>query len=345
MTLILSSDPPRKKRAPTKKKIFDWAELNALIANPPAAFDSDVGRHVYGMATSQFDRERWAQIGERLVAVARTEYITLAWAHNAPGTGLQNCSWSPRVEVRPAAGGRTSYTMDTGCNGWFAAKHLPVERHAVGSRSRFRHKIFMYGQAGVYQHGVGPVYHDAGPDIANSTLDQFCSQLADGTGGIAKLVSSGASEEWRGLAAALCQKVTAAVAPFKDCIVRYEEYSDAGRPMNLNLIRNGRAADLYPDYGVRIRVKLPCSWEEGRTREVPDFSVFLCGPFGIMEKERGAYYGAELLHPNGRHQANSLHDGAGSPQNTGLGTLLYTGPSEVVEAARQWAANHIYIPC
>lgn len=345
MTLILPSDPPRKKRAPTKKKIFDWAELNALIAKPPAAFDSDVGRHVHSMAANSFGRDRWAQIGERLIAVARTECIILAWAHNAPGTSLTNCAWSPRVEVRPAAGGRTSYIMDAGCNGWFAAKHLPADRDAVGSRSRFRHKIFAYGQAGVYQRGVGPVYHDAGPDIANFTLDQFCLQLADGTGGIAHLERAGASAEWRVLAAALCQKVAAAVAPFKDCIVRYEEYSEGGRGMHLHLSRDERLAEMHPDYGVRIRVKLPCSWEEGRSREVPDFCVFICGPLGILEKDRVAYYGAQLLHPSGRYQANSLHDGAGSPHSTGLGPLLYTGPSEVVEAARQWAANHIYIPC
>ena len=345
MTLILPSDPPRKKRAPTKKKIFDWAELNALIANPPSAFDSEVGRHVHSMAAHSFGPSHWAQIGERLVAAARAEYIILAWAHNPPGTGADNCSWSPRVEVRPAAGGRTSYTMDAACNGWFAAKHLPADRSAIGSRSRFRHKIFMYGQAGVYQQGVGPVYNDAGPDSANFTLDQFCSQLEVGDGVIAKLVNNGASEEWRGLAAALCQKVAAAVAPFKDCIVRYEEYSDSGRNMNLNLSRSGRSADLFPDYGVRVRVKLPCSWEDGRSVEVPDFSAFICGPFGIMEKERVAYYGAEMLHPHGRNQSCSLHEGDGFPHHSGLGHLIYTGPSEVVEAARQWAANHIYIPC
>jgi hypothetical protein len=235
--------------------------------------------------------------------------------------------------------------MDTGCNGWFAAKHLPADRKDFGSRSRFRQKIFMFGQSGVYQRGIGPVYHDAGPDIANPTLDRFCSDLSTGTGIAARLVGSGAGEEWRELAAALCQKVASAVAPFKDCIVRYEEYSDEGRPINLCLLRGGKHAELHPAYGVRVRVKLPCSWEDGRSREIPDFSVFICGPLGLMEKERVAYYGAELLHTQGRYHACSLHEGDGCLNVSGLSQLIYTGPSEVVESARQWAANHIYIPC
>lgn len=345
MTLILSSDPPRKKRAPTKKKIFDWAELNALIANPPAPFDSDIGRRVHEMADNRYKPGHWAQIGERLVASAHPEFISLAWVHNPPGTGVAALGWSVRVEVRPAAGGRTSYSMDTSVNGWFAAKHLPVSGGDIGSRSRYRQKIFMYGQSGVYQRGIGPVYNDVGPGIAHFTLDQFCSQLTTGDGAIARLVSQGAGEEWRSLAASLCQKVTAAVAPFKDCIVRYEEYCNTGRVVQLNLVRNGKAAHLYPDYGVRVRVKLPCSWEEGHSSEVPDFSAFICGPLGIMEKERVAYYGAELLHPRGPHQVTCLHESDGLPHHTGLSHLIYTGPSEVVEAARQWAANHIYIPC
>jgi hypothetical protein len=345
MTLILATSAPSKKRAPIKKKVFDWAELNAFLSNPPPAFDSDLGRHVFGMATNSFRSGMWAQIGERLVAVAHVESIFLSWAANPPGTPASHSSWSPRVEVRPAAGGRTSYSIDTSCNGWLAAKHLPVTRDEVGSRSRFRRKIFMYGQAGVYQHGAGPVYGDAGPDIANYTLDKFCSNLTTGEGIAAGLVTSGASEEWRGLAAALCQKVSAAVAPFKDCVVRFEEYAENGRALRLCLMRGDHHADLHPNYGVRIRIKLPCSWEEGRSREVPDFSVFICGPLGLMEKERVAYYGAELLHPNGRYQATALHESNDSRLRSNLDHLLYTGTSEVVEAARQWAANHIYIPC
>lgn len=344
MTLIIATAAPAKKRAPIKKKIFDWSELNELLLNPPPAFDSDVGRHVHGMA-GRFSAGLWAQIGERLIAVAEREYISLVWAHNPPGTAIANCSWTPRVEVRPAAGGRTSYSMDSGCNGWFAAKHLPADRKDFSSRSRYRHKIFMHGQSGIYQRGAGPLYHDVGPDVANVTLDQFCASLRDCTGPAVALCKAGASAEWCGLAAALCQKVAAAVAPFKDCILRYEEFAIEGRRAHLCLSRGERSADLNPDYCVRIRVKLPATWSEGRCDEVPDFSVFMCGPLGIMEKERAAYYGAELLHPQGRYCVASVYENRKGICSTGLQQLLYTGPSEVVEAARQWAANHIHIPC
>jgi len=345
MTLIIATSAPTKKRAPIKKKIFDWAELNAFLLNPPQAFDSDVGRHVAGMAARTFRTERWAQIGERLIAVAARDYISLVWAHNPPGTAIANCMWTTRVEVRPAAGSRTSYSMDTGCNGWFAAKHLPADRKDFGARSRYRHKIFMHGQSGVYQRGTGPLYHDVGPDVANVTLDQFCASLRDGTGPAVALYAAGATADWAGLAAALCQKIASAVAPFKDCIIRYEEFAPNGRPASLRLSRGEKHADLNPDYCVRIRVKLPATWSEGRCVEVPDFSAFICGPLGLMEKERAVYYGAELLHPQGRHIVGAAYENSNGSCSTGLTQLLYTGPSEVVEAARQWAANHIHIPC
>ena len=346
----MTTDVARKKRAPTKKKIYDWAELNDMLTNPPKPVAGEVAETVREMAGRYFRHETWVQIGERLVIVATPTCITMHYAHTPPGESVGNTAFTPRVSVRPAAGGRTSYSFDSSVNGWFANRHLPINAKDRGTRSRYKHTMHYCGQGGVYQRGFGPWYPDAGPDCANESLEQFCGQLEivvvqpepEGDG----MLPLAIPQEWCQHAAAFCQKVVAAVAPFKDCIVRFERYgygAGAERRMNLCLQRGDNYCTVNSDYGVRVRVKLPNMYDDGRPVEVPDFVATMTGPLNLCEKDRSMWFTAQLLHPHGKYSTSeySEHESV----STGLQHLLYPTPGDVIDAARQWAANHIYIPC
>lgn len=346
---MTTTEVARKKRAPTKKKVYDWSELCDLLANPPKQPTGEVAERVRAMAAHSFGREKWVHLSERLVIVASETCIRMAFAHTPPGTSVSNTNWSARVEVRPAAGGRTTYSFDTSVNGWFANRHLPINARDRGMRSSYRHNLYYYGQSGVYQRGFGPWYPDVGPDIANAGLEEFCELIRAGARkgeGAADEDFVRPSPEWCELATSFCEKVRDVVRPFKDCIVRFEEYGDAfgySRDLNLSLSRGSSYCQVRSDYGVRIRVKLPNSYEDGRPSEVPDFTAVITGPLGLCEKDRNAWYTAQLLHPQGRHCTSEYSEHL--QVSTGLEHLLYRTPGEVIEAARQWAANHIYIPC
>lgn len=335
-----------KKRSPTKKTIYDWAQLVDAISNPPEPPKGEVAEYVHSMASKALPikqaREgsyQWVQLADRLIAQSNPTHIRLHWAHTPKMGALDQTRIESCVEVYPAAGGRTTYCIDDSVNGWFANRYLPISAGDRRSRSVYRSSHWYYGQAGVYQRGQGPYYLDAGADISNWDLARFEKEVCD---------IGGAPEQWKAMATALAGKITAAVSPFRDTIVRYEAYCDSKESdlpsMDIRSIGDFGGVIVRSPYGAIIRLKNPLRQVEGVFQTVPDFAAFITGPHLAYEKSRDCYFGAQLLHPQGRFTRTEWGAGA-KGYSTGLPRLFMSGMSDVVEAARQWAANLISIPC
>lgn len=335
-----------KKRSPTKKAIYDWAQLVDALSNPPAPPKGEVAEYVHAMATKHLHRKQsgvgsyqWVQLDDRLLAESTPTHIRLHWAHTPKSRPMSETRIESCVEVYPAAGGRTTYCIDDSVNGWFANRYLPLSAGQRRSRSIYRSAHWFYGQAGVYQQGQGPYYIDAGADISNWDLARFEKEVSE---------MPGAPEQWRGIASAFASKITAAVAPFKDTVVRYEAYCDCEDcdlpSLDVRAIGKFGGVIARSPYGAFIRLKNPLRQVDGGFQIVPDFAAFITGPHMAYEKSRDYYFGAQLLHPQGRFARTEWGTGA-KGYETGLPSLFMSGFGEVVEAARQWAANLISIPC
>lgn len=338
----------RRKRAPMSKKVYDWHELVDAISSPPVVPSSEIADHVRGRIDGIGS---CVQLTDRLVAFAGVDGITLRWFHTPRGEPIGNTTTSSKVAVYPAAGGRTTYAVDNTVDGHFANKHLPLNAkdRAGGGRRTHRSTQWFCGRSGLYQKGQGPYYPDAGPDSAHPNLEKFETLLHARR-------DWGLPQAWAEAAAALCGRITAAVSPFRDVIVRYEGWLPSeGKEVTegdkiIRFSTHGMAArcghpGMASRYGVRIRLKSPCETTDGGSRIVPDFSAFIAGPDPYCEASPDVWYGAELLHPSGSHCITAFHDPYGkTPYTTSLDKVLYRKPAEIIEAARQWAASRIFIP-
>jgi hypothetical protein len=327
--LALQTTPATGRR--TKKKIYGWHELIDILASPPKIPDTEIAKLTARRAASRYAASKFALVTERLVAVARQSHILLAYARTKRGQGVDDSQLQECVYVHPAAGGRTTYMIEQSVDGWFANNHLPMNAREL-SRSVYRSTRWMHGRDAIYAAGHGPYYPDAGPDCAHPTLEDTVAAIQG---------APDVPTQWRQAAEDFCRKVQSAAAPFKETVVRYEWY-EPGELFSVQYRRRVHTCISSP-YGLRIRLKSPAhpDGDGGHFQRVPDFSATITGPLDGLPMARGALYCGELLEPGGV-RCGSIYTGNFA---TGLSEVFYVRPAEVIEAARQWAASRIYIPC
>lgn len=333
----------------TKKHIYDWADLEAAVTERRRlSKTTPVSEYALARAISCWGAEAHiAQLSERVIAKAHPCHIQMHYLFTPKEKALDHSKLQSSVNVFPAAGGRTTYCVDNSVNGWFANANLPLNASDRSTKSRYKSSQWFYGQAGVYQRGTGPYYPDVGPSCANSTIEDVLGKLEE-TSGIT-------SEAWREAAATMMRKIADVVEPFRDTILRFEPgIYEPDRHALFNLggyhYQKGfgyRNSELGCNYGINIRLKSPHVSGEDGWEMVPDFIVQVAGPpFGIQDPPK-VIYGAILAHPQGRGQVTEYRQAYSDDPTyqTGLGFAISKSPSAIIEAARQWAANRIYIPC
>jgi hypothetical protein len=333
------------KAPQANRTILDFAELaeacytrRRLAKQTPAS--------LWAIDHAGDDDAYCAQIDERVVAVAHRLRIALMYAKTPAGCdiadGTRLHDW---VSVYPAARGRTTYKIDDAVHGWFANKWLPLLASERNGQSGYEHPHWYHGQSGVYQKGMGPYYEDTGPEYM---------QL--GSEGVLKLLSVAPPylpEAWRDDARSLLRRVQEAVSPFRDVLLRYEVHGwDAHTVEDDSEIRLGAFTiagstrkgwvDIraWSPYGLRIRLKSPCVFTGARVDTVPDLVVSISGPLNMIDGGADTNYGVELMYSNSdsRYRYDDHWD-------TNVPFVITRTAGKAVEAARQWAANRVYIPC
>ena len=337
-----------KTRRPTKKEIWDWNTLvDALSAGKRLARETDVATYALDCVTRRFrsNQTPLAQMGERVIAVGGETCISLWYLHTPKEKQLCESKFSDWVHVYPCAGGRTTYRIDDGVNGWFANKHLPInakDRRYTGS---YRSDQWWHGQSGVYQKGQGPYYPDAGPQLCNKQAQE----VMDLTAAAAHL-----PEAWRDAACKLVARVDSAIAPFRDVLTRYEMHGyhpeqvadgwsfRSSRSFEVNGDSIHRQLALSARHALTVRLKSPCIAGDGGWEVVPDLAVTCLGECPAFDEGAPVTYALQLLHPTGPRSSVEFHS---EEYSTGVPFMVTRHQSKVVEAARQWAAGRIYIPC
>jgi hypothetical protein len=337
-----------KVRRQTKKEIWDWRTLADACADARRLpKQTPASEHALTLATRRTSAGRLAQMDERVIAIAEPCYIALWYMHTPKQSDLGESVLNDWVHVFPCAGGRTSYRIDDGVNGWFANRHLPINAKDRRTSSTYRSDQWWHGQSGVYQRGYGPYYPDAGPECANESADAIIAKT---------LAAPHLPDAWRAAAQALVTRLSSVLSPFRDVVLRYEVFgykpdypADCSDPFNFRAAgcnADGAAirhVSLSSRYALTVRLKSPCVATDGGWRETPDFAVSITGPFPAIDGSPDVSYCVQLLHPSGRHVANEYRPD--EDFSTGMDILVTQHPQKVIEAARQWAAGRIYIPC
>lgn len=327
----------------TKKKIYDWSELDeAVTEQRRLSKQTPVSEKALERAANAFGRDAHiAQLGERVIAVASPNNIRLEYLFTPKGGKLDDSRLHSSVRVYPAAGARTTYRVDNSVNGWFANANLPMNAGDRTTQSRYKSNQWFYGQAGVYQKGTGPYYADVGPDCSNVSLEQVIEQIQQ--------MTEKTSEAWREAAVSLASRIAEVVAPFRDTVIRYELQLERDRFCVGGYYRDADGyhnSELCSTYGINVRLKCPHVSGESGWEMVPDFVAQVSGPPGGFEDPAKVLYGVILCHPQGRNQLTEWRCPYGEPNFvTGLSFSLSRSPVRIIEAARQWAAGRIYIPC
>lgn len=329
-------------RRPTKKTILDWRELDEIVSSRRRlAKQTDVSRFAIERAEKFYGQDSYiGQVDERVIAVACETSIDLAYLVTPKGCGLDESKLHRSVFVYPAAGGRTTYCVDQSVNGWFANRWLPLNARDRTTRSEYQRKVWFNGQSGVYVKGTGPYYPDVGPDCANWSLEQFMQQVD---------LLTEAPARWREAAKSAAERVTDMVRPFRDSLLRYElhkpgeHYSLGGCYRTNDEDDREPSVDIPCQWGCDIRIKSPCATLRGDHQMVGDFAVQVGGLTLGYEDPVEVMYGVQILYPQGRKCAHSWRQV--ESRNTGLSFCVSRSPVRILEAARQWAASKIYIPC
>lgn len=322
----------------TKKHIWDWSDLvEAVREERRMPKQTPISDGALCSARRHLNC-RLAQMDERIVACAHETCITLLYFHTPKERDVSDSRLHDWVRVYPAAGGRTTYCIDHGVNGWFANARLPINAADRRTRSQYRSETWHYGSAGVYQAGQGPYYPDVGPDLSNLSLEGLIDMVS----------ASRACAEYKECAISLARRVASAVQPYRDTVLRFEpqglhpdaEVVDTSH-YRLSMYRKDNRLLLSSPYGMNIRLKSPMASGPTGWECVPDFTVHCCGPLNGMQDSEGVWYGVSLMYPNGRNSSTECS----SPQwSTGVSFNVTTKSRPVVEAAAQWAASNIRIP-
>lgn len=329
-------------RRQTKKTILDWSALDAIVSSRRRLVrQTDVSRFALERAEKYYGADSYiGQVDERVLAVAGLESIDLAYLVTPKECALDDSKLQRAVSVYPAAGGRTTYCIDQSVNGWFANRWLPLNARERTTRSGYQRKVWFNGQMGVYVKGTGPYYPDVGPDCTNWSLEQFMQHVD---------LLTEAPARWRDAAKSAAERVTDMLRPFRDSLLRYElsgcddRYSLGGNYHSSDENDWGPSVDMPCRWGCDIRIKSPCARSRGDHEMVGDFAVQVGGlPFGHEEPVE-VMYGAQILYPQGRKHSHGWRQD--EHHNTGIGFCVSRSPVRILEAARQWAAGKIYIPC
>ena len=344
----------RPKRQ-TKKLIWDWQTIDAAIAaNARLPKQTDISQ--FALARAEHHQRhnadaRIAQMDERIVAVGMPNCIGLWYLHTPKQEPLDKSNLNCWVFVYPGAGGRTAYKIDDSVNGWFANARLPLNASDRRKSSSYRSEQWFHGQHGVYQPGHGPYYPDAGPDCCNPSEEQMVARVN---------AAVHLPEKWREAASALVHRICAAVAPFRDIVVRYTPFmpdedsvdSPYDRFQFRSILRTpdpsgdlsgNRHVHLSARYGLTVRLKSPCAAGDGGWRATPDLAISCAGDFRAFDEFCDVAYTVQMLHPQGPSGTNEWV--GDETYQTGVPFCVTRHQGRVVEAARQWAASHIYIPC
>lgn len=327
-----------KKAPQANRTILDFSELvEACATTRRLATQTEVSEIALGLAVRRYGSV--AQIDERVLAAPMATHIRMLYVKTPQGCVLRSdqtqChEW---VQVYPGARGRTTYRIDDAVHGWFANRWLPMSASERKSKSGFEHPHWFHGQSQVYQRGTGMFYPDAGPDFMNLSADDVRSRI--------ERADEAVPQAWRDDALSFLRRVGEAVAPFRDVLLRYDveglDKEERREVLRFEAVGQGKSHwqrfGWQCPYGLRIRLKSPC----GLSNEiVPDLSVSVMGPNPMFDGSPDVMYAVEMIYPGGmqRYGSNDRH-------STGCNFVVTRTAGKVVEAARQWAANRIYIPC
>lgn len=339
MNSALMDAAPQKVQL--NKKIYDWAELEAAI-NSKARLEKEtpLSLAVLERALTYAGHARVAQLEERVVAVAQLHCIDLWYGHTSPGSGLETLVMMRSVKVFPAQGGRTTYEINMGVNGYFANRHLPMRAKDRGGKSMYRNTKWYCGQSGIYQPGIGPMYPDIGPAMMNLSHDDIVSRIRD---------ASFVSQEWRDKAESFVERVKAAVAPFGDAVLRYEhaglidDPEDGIHPFYISTWICGYEQEIHSKYGVTIRVKHPARATSSGWEHRQDMALAIAGPAAGWQDADDATYVVSMLH-GGNARVPTRDTWKCGDNNSAVPYCVYRKPSSVIDLARRWCGDNIYIP-
>lgn len=326
----------------TKKTILDWSEIDAVASTRRRLVkQTEISSFALARAERMFGPEAYiGQIDERVLAQAGQDCIALMYLVTPKECAIDESKLQRAVHVYPAAGGRTTYSIDQSVNGWFANRWLPLNASERTTRSGYQHKVWFNGQSGVYVKGTGPYYPDAGPECMNLSFEQFVSEVD---------ALTDAPEKWREAVKSVAERVTDAVRPFRDSVIRYELREPGDRYCLGGYYHSSDEEDYEPAFdvpcrwGCDVRIKSPCTPYRGDHTLVGDFAVQIGGsPLGC-EDPVDVMYGAQVMYPQGSHHSTTWRQD--EDMNTGLPFAVSRSPVRIIEAARQWAASKIYIPC
>ncbi len=333
--LVMESAAPEKVQL--NKKIYGWGELDAAVTDKARLTkETPLSQEALARCLKFFGHARMAQIEERVLAVACGSHISLVYTHTSPGCGLESLEIQRHVNVYPAQGGRTSYEIDMKVNGYFANKHLPMRAKDRGGKSIYRNTKWYYGQSGMYQPGVGPLYCDIGPTCQAATHEEIVQKIT---------AADWIAESWRDRAVSFLDKVTAAVAPFGDAVVRFEvdglDRQKDGDPIydfSLQSWVSGYETVIRSEYGALVKIKHPARKDSGGWEHQPDLVVAVTGPPAGWQDPEDLLYMVSRAHGGGGRVP--LRDRA--PQGTM--NAIYRKQSSIVDVVRQWCGEHINIP-
>lgn len=325
----------------SNRKIYDWSELEEAVTNRVrVGKPTPVSEQAFEMAERCFGSRRLAHLDERVLAVARKECIDLTYAHTSPGCGLESMCLQQHVKVFPAQGGRTSYEIDCSVNGYFANKHLPMRARDRGGKSQYRNTRWYYGQSGVYQTGIGPMYPDVGPACSHQLPEQVFATVS---------AAEWVPESWRSKAMSMVERLRDSLLPFGDAILRCEliglserpDPEDASFPFSATSWNLGFEHEVHSKYGLRVRIKHPAKLVDGGWEHVPNLCISVCGPSAADEDPEELSYVIGTVHAASGCTPVRPHR---QKDRCPVKFCATRNGRSVIEAARQWCGNNLYIP-
>jgi hypothetical protein len=191
------------------KHVYDWSELEAAIKSgqSPTKISQEGADNALWINDIKHSSETYVQLNDRVFATCYGRpCISLHYVHRIPGTSSR--MRLHHANAYPAAQGRTMYEVIGKQMHWFAERCLPsmdLFRKHNGCRTR------IYGQKGVYQMGDGPVYEHTGMAPSKPLLPIALESLK----------SFGANDAMMQAASVLAGQIEEKVAPYNDCVVRY----------------------------------------------------------------------------------------------------------------------------
>lgn len=327
------------------KTVLDWSALEAAVLEQRRLTrTTHLSERVLAMATRRFDDQvahdvPFAQLDERLIAVARSTCIELMWAHTPPGHDAMSCTEleQGRVMVNPGGGGTTCYKVCQSARGMFRNRWLPFNASDRETHSRQRHWQFAYGSGGMYKSGMGPVLAGVGPESMIDTPSTVLAKLAAATH---------VSDEWRAAAHKLVEALANWRDTFRDTRVRFDTagcYEVTNSAVAIPLRRHKsiyqQGSTLMVAYCLSARLRLPAAaTDSGYFQLVNDLAICVIPQPDDLGFGPKAMYAILRMQPNQNGTSELWPEGDGPPR------LLTTSLAEVLNVAREFSASGVCIP-